>query len=234
MTNINEQQFAIPKEKPHSGMTNNCCNQKQQWLAAWEKAYLQNEPDVSKPEKSVVSSSIDQAKPKPKSIGATTVVEIVANDKTLTNSIEQSIPSQNLGSIVSAQNEVNGNSTTKQLGSSIDVSVAQSSMPISRSSKGITSLQLAEKPVAQPKKFDMQTFRIASSGDEVSIWMRDIGLSQNKGQQIIENLRSILLGFGLKLASLTVNGENVYSKNQHGANSSKLGRDESGSINKIM
>jgi len=240
MTVINEQQYSSTASDKQYAVKSDGCNQKQHWLAAWEKAYLQNEMDSTKYERERSASEeqnethrtavseneqVVNASEEPAKTGA-----VVFSPNSASN-VDHSVVESPVASAKAAAGQPTLSSACTPMAPSSMASAISTTEKLSASSPS-SSLAMAT-PTPKPKA-EMPTFRVATSGNEVDIWLRESGSVKSKGQQIIENLRWLTQGLGLKLASVTVNGENIYSKEKFASSSKSLEIDACNEINKVI
>ena len=231
MINIDEQLAGVKLSQDKANNSFDQSNQKQQWLAAWEKAYLENSEsntgNSSSKNRTQNPSPITNSAAIPASVANVQMQDVYQEDANGLMKLPVLSPDAPATNGVEATNFRNLSGKQDVIGVLANVDVKSLSQQALKTVSGAEKITNPE--VASQEKH--QTFRVSTNGTEVSVWMRDVS-AKNSGQQIINELQSVLRNMGLKLVYLKLNGENVFGREQVAAMDSDATSEHK--INKVI
>ena len=216
MNGIDIQNSYVETNPVETKRNSNSCNRKQQWLAEWESVFLQSQSQ-SKSEsiQKDAGSNANVSGGRPYHRGKEEVSgKELTRDKSTKMLVQESGHTVLPELVVKTQaietgTKVSGLQQAGHTGrahSTLNSEVRTSNPPLKASSNLI--------PDHRSENTQLSTFRVSKNGEEVRVWLRDSMNIGNSGQKLLQEMRQALSGLGLKLVSMTINGEKVYSESR--------------------
>lgn len=190
---------------------------KLQWFLAWEKAYLDEQESVASHQKNDVETNTDNSN--------------LLNEKTLNVKVdEKPLDSQyRVFSDAALQVSVNTHSSTVSqaaVASGLPPAKMAAPSPLAVAKAFVSEasrLVVADTKTVQTqsatnqqmyKKPEFPSMVVTRQGEEARVWMRQSNAANMHGAEIVVKLREVLASMGMRLASLTVNGERLWQKRE--------------------
>lgn len=190
---------------------------KLQWFLAWEKAYLDERENVASHQKNGVETNTDSSNLLNEKPRNTTLEEkpLDTHNRVFADMALKTPLTAHSSTVPQAAID-NGLTPAKMAAPSplaiAKTYVSEVSRPVVADTKTVQTQSATNQQMY--KKPEFPSMVVTRQGEEARVWVRQSNAANIHGAEIIVKLREVLASMGMRLASLTVNGERLWQKRE--------------------